>query len=264
MSRVRPHLLAGPRVVRDDDARLGAALGHAAAAGDGLAAGHDGARRLVGGVHRVVEYLRLPREPAGRRVEGVRVVVGAGRDDEVAVDGDVPLRLRQPRRDVVVEVVGPPPAVLPEQVARDRVHRLDDVARVRHVEHPAVGQRRALLTARAERARPHHAQLADVVPVDLVEGAVAPAVEGAAPRQPVAGRGVLEHRVGDRDEAGVFLGLRRSGERRERTEGKHRKGESRALSEHRKLLREVEPGPRPADVAENGTMPTGRQRPPAR
>ena len=80
------------------------------------------------------------------------------------------------------------------------VDGLDHVAGVRHVEHAAVGQRRPLLAARGEAPRPDEAQVAHVLTVHLVERAVAPAVRGAAPRQPVGRRRVFEHRVGDRRE----------------------------------------------------------------
>ena len=41
----------------------------AASAGDDLAAGHDRPRRLQGGVHRIVEDLRLPHHLAGDGVD---------------------------------------------------------------------------------------------------------------------------------------------------------------------------------------------------
>ena len=56
------------------------------------------------------------------------------------------------------------------EVAGHRVDGLDDVLRVRHEHHSVAHQRRPLLASRAEGARPHHAQVADVVAVDLVEG----------------------------------------------------------------------------------------------
>ena len=45
---------------------------------------------------------------------------------------------------------------------------------------------------------PDELQPVDVLPVDLVERTVAPAVERAPPVQPVGRIGVLQHRVGDR------------------------------------------------------------------
>ena len=200
-----PQLLAGLGVVGRDDARLGPRPRAAAPARERLAAGDDGAGRVPGGVHGVVEDLGLPDQLAGAGVDGVDVVVVARVDDAGAVDGDVAVHADQ-APDVVVDVVGEVAAVLPAQVAGHRVDGLDDVVRVRHVEDAAVGDGRALLAAGGEGARPHHAQVADVVAVDLVEGAVPPAVEGAAPHEPVAVGRVREHGVGDGHE--VVAGLR--------------------------------------------------------
>ena len=107
----------------------------------------------------------------------------------------------------VSEVVRTRAAVLPEQVARDRVERLDDVARIRHVHDAVVNERRALLAPARQAPRPDHAQLAHVPAVDGVERAVAPAVERPAPHQPVGRVGVLEHRVRDGDEVAARLSL---------------------------------------------------------
>ena len=52
-------------------------------------------------------------------------------------------------------------------------------------------------------------QVADVVAIDLVQRAVAPAVESAPPHEPVIGRRGLQHRVGDGNELG--RGLRDGG-----------------------------------------------------
>ena len=168
-----------------------------------LAAGDDRPRGLRRRVDPVVEDLRLPGQLAGRRIEGEDVIVRAGVDDVAAVDRHVAVGLQQVRKDVLCDVLRHFAPVLPDQVARDGVDGLNDVTRVRHVEHPAVGQRRPLLAARPEGACPDHPQVADVLPVDLIERAVAPAVERPAPHQPVARRRVLQHRVGDRHKAVV-------------------------------------------------------------
>jgi hypothetical protein len=60
----------------------------------------------------------------------------------------------------------------------------------------------------ADAAGPDHAELADVLFGDLFEGAEALGVVGAAEHEPVVGTGVLEHLLGDRDEA---LDLREGG-----------------------------------------------------
>ncbi len=212
-----PQLPAGGRVVGHDDARVRPAERRAAAARDHLAVRDDRPGRLVGRVLRVVEDLGLPDEPARRRVEGEDVVVRAGVDDDVVVDGDVPVDADEAGDHVLGGVVGHRPAVLPDEIARRGVERLDDVVGVRRVQHAVVDQRRALLAPLApERARPDQPQIGDVVAIDLLERAVAPAVERAAPHQPVAGGRILEHRVGNRHEAG-----RRLGERGARHERQH-------------------------------------------
>ena len=109
-----PQLGAGARVVGRDDARLRAALGHAPAPGDDLAVRDDRARGLVGRVLAVVEDLRLPGQPARRRVEGEHVVVVARVDDQVVVDGKVPVALGEDADDELLEVVRPRAAVLPD------------------------------------------------------------------------------------------------------------------------------------------------------
>ena len=243
-----PQLGAGARVVGRDDARLRTALGHAAAPGDDLAVRDDRARGLVGRVLAVVEDLRLPSQPARRRVEGEHVVVVARVDDQVVVDGKVPVALGEDADDELLEVVRPRAAVLPDEIAGDGVDGLDDVARVRHVQHAAVGQRCALLAAAAPyRARPDHTQVAHVAAVDLVERAVAPAVERAAPHEPVARGGILQHRVGDRCDGSARLGLRRGRPGDQQHGGRQSKQTtcSRAPSAHRALLPAGFRGPAP-------------------
>ncbi len=213
-----PQLLAGDGVVGDDDAGVRAAPRGAAAARHDLAVGDDGARALVGGVHPVVEDPGLPRQLAGGRVEGEHVVVAARVDDVGAIDGEVPVEVGEGPEHVVPEVVGQVPPVLPEEVAGGGVDGLDDVARVRHVHHAVVHEGGALLQPRPETARPHHAQVADVAAVDLVQRAVAPAVEGAPPHQPVVGRRVLQDGVGDGGDPGV-LAVRKTAGRREQDRG---------------------------------------------
>ena len=161
--------------------------------------------RLVGRVHPVVEDLGVPHHLARLRVQREDVVVHAGIDDQLAVDGDVAVGVDQRADHVVAEIVGAVPPVLPDQVARNRVYRLDDVARVRHEQHAVAHQRRPLLTTRLEGARPDHLEVGDVVPVHLVERAVTPAVERPAPHQPFVGTRVLELRVGDGTDAIGFL-----------------------------------------------------------
>ena len=151
------------------------------------------------------------------------------------MDGDVAVGVDQAADHVVGQVVGPVAAVLPDEVAAHRVDGLDDVARVRHVEDAVVDQRRSLLQARAERTGPDHPEAGDVAAVDLVEGAEAPGVQGAAPHQPVVRVRVLEHGVGDRDElAVVLLRLRRRRQKR----GGRDEGEK-ERHQHRETVQEL-------------------------
>ena len=195
--------------MRGDDAGVGGGGGAAASARDDLAAGHDRPRCLQRGVYGVVEDLRLPHHLAGDRVEGHQVVVAGGVEEQAVVDGDGALGGGQPAH-VLAEVVGQVAPVLPDEVAGRRVDGLDDVAGVGHVEHAAVGEGRSLLASLVQGAGPHQAQVAHVVAVDLVEGAVAPAVEGAPPHEPVFRRRVAEHGIGHRHEVGRRR-LRRGG-----------------------------------------------------
>ena len=200
-----PQLLAGLRVVGHDDAGVGTAARRAAPPRDHLAVGDDRPGALQGGMRLVVEDPRLPREPAGGRVEGEDVTVGAGVDDAIGVDGEIAVGGGEAARGGVLRQVA---AVLPEEVSGGGVDGLDDVARVRHVEHPAVGERRRLLAAGPHAARPDHAEAADVLARDLVQRAVAPPVEGPPPHRPIGRCRLLQHGVGDRDE--VSGGLRPS------------------------------------------------------
>src|SRR5262249_31124885 len=78
--------------------------------------------------------------------------------------------------------------------------RLDAGARHEHVDDAVMHDRRRLLGAGWQPARPGHAQLRDVALVDLIERAIAVLVECAVDHQPVAGFGIGEHRIGHRPE----------------------------------------------------------------
>ena len=113
-------------------------------------------------------------------------------DDKVLVDGEAAHLRGGPARLLHLA------PVLPDEVAAAGVQGLHDVAGVGEVEDAVVHERGRLRDAGLHAPRPREPQFADVAAVDLVEGAVAPPVEGAPPAQPVGGVGVLEHRVGDR------------------------------------------------------------------
>ena len=148
-----PQLCAGRGVVRGDHAAVRPAARVAAAPREHLAAGDDRTRRLVGRVHTIVENLGVPHYLASLRVQREDVVVHAGVDDQLAMDGDVAVRVDQRANHVIGQIVRAVAPVLPDQVAGDRVYRLNDVARVRHEQHAVAHQRRPLLTARPKAAR---------------------------------------------------------------------------------------------------------------
>ena len=200
-----PQLFSRHRVVGDHDARVRPAAWRATAARDDLAVGDDRPRALRGRIHPVVENLRLPHHLAGHRIERVDVVVDGRIDNQTAVDRDVAVVAGERAEQVLADVVRNRAAMLPDEIAGHRVDRLDDVVGVRHVQHAVVGERSARLEAFGQPSRPDHAQIADVVDVDLVQRAVAPAVQRAPPGQPVAVGRLLQHGVGDGRE--VVAGL---------------------------------------------------------
>ena len=203
-----PQMLPRGRIVRGDHAGYGSGQRAAAPAGDELAVGDERPGGLPGGMHRVVEDLRFPRGAARRCVEGVDVVVGARVEYVVAVQRQAAVGRLQPPyplRDVVRDIL----AVLPQEVAGSRVDGLGQVAGIGQVHHAVVHQGRGLLAAGSHRPRPYQAQLADVVAVDLLQRAVAPAVERAAPHDPVIRIGVQDHGVRDRDVLAPGLRLQR-------------------------------------------------------
>ena len=207
-----PQLLAGGGVVRRDDAAVGPAARVAAPPGVHLPAGHYWPRGLVGRVHPVVEDLGVPDHLARLRVQREDVVVHAGVDDQLVVDGDVPVGVDERADHVIGQIVRAVPPVLPDEIAGHRVEGLDDVARVRHEQHAVADQRRPLLAARGQCPRPDQPQVADVVPIDLIERAVAPAVQRPTPHQPLVGTRVHQLRVGDRADAIGFLREGRRGD----------------------------------------------------
>ena len=186
--------------MRGDDAGVVGGVGLTLTAGDDLAVGDDRTRAGVGANARL-EHLRFPRQLAGPGIDRVDAVVGAGVDERVAPHRHVPV-------GAAVDAVGVLAAVLPLQITGPRVHRHDDVAGIRDVHRAVVDERRRLLRAAADdAARPHHLEPRHVVAVDLVQRAVAPAVERAPPRQPVVGTRLPQHFVGHRRER-LLLGLR--------------------------------------------------------
>ena len=136
-----------------------------------------------------------------------REAVRRGEIDHVLEDAEI-LVPRRPRVDVLRIVAH----VFPDQVAVGGVDRLHGAARHIHVHDAAIDDRRRFLRAGGQAARPGHAQLPDIVLVDLIERAVAMLVEGPADHQPVGGIGIGQHLLGDRLEIGGLRGGVRCGD----------------------------------------------------
>ena len=207
-----PYQAPGPSVDADDVAGVVAeALAAAETCHDRPVGDHRTAREAVAVV--VGRDVGVPAHLAGARVEADDVRIDGVQDDEVLVDRQAAQLRGRPQPLVHV------PAVLPEEVARRAVESMHHVAGVGDVHHAVVDDRRRLRHARLEPPRPRQPQLADVVAVDLVERAVAPAVQRAPPAQPVGRVGVLEDRVGDGRERLVLRPRRTGGEKEERDDG---------------------------------------------
>src|SRR5581483_8337899 len=78
-----------------------------------------------------------------------------------------------------------------------------------------------------QRPGPAGAQILDVVLVDLIERAIAPAVVGPPPHQPVRWRRAAQHRIADRRQRGKGIGFRRLRLRCRRGEQNQRQAEQR-------------------------------------
>ena len=140
----------------------------------------------------------IPGYLAGSCVERHDVRLGGVQVDLVPVQGYRTAAPARPADSVGIRDTRRGRRVLPEKVAGRRVECLHAVARVRDVHHPGADQRRRLAEAGGQRPGPGKLQEVGVVTVDLLERAVAPAVESTPPAQPVGGVRILEHRVGDR------------------------------------------------------------------
>ena len=111
-------------------------------------------------------------------------------EDFVVIDGDVsPSHSSLPSRvPVIVHGLEPPAHVLPDEIPRGGVERLD-AAQAGDIHHAVVDERRDLVRAGRSRPRPDQLQTADAVAVDLVEWAVPPSVQRPARHCQVEGAG---------------------------------------------------------------------------
>ncbi len=160
---------------------------------------------------------RLPHLHAGAGVERDQVRVGRAPVDVVSVQRDTAMlvvRLRSP------DVVGVLPLVHPAHVSGRRVERGDppeplgdvhDTVRHDRGRHPACG--------RLDRVRPYEPQLVDVVPVDLVERAIALHVVRAPVAHPVPVLRSEQTLLRDRLPLGPSQGRRRAGRQKRRERG---------------------------------------------
>ena len=185
-----PQQAAGPTVNPCDVARLVVELGTPRQAADHDAVGHHrSAREREPGSGGAAD-VGVPADGARTSVEADQVRVGRGQYDDVVQDGQA----AGLRRQTPAFVHGAP--ILPQQLTIARVERIDDVAGVGQIHDPVVHERRGLRGTRLERPRPRQLQRAHIGGRDLIERAVAPAVQRAAPVQPVRRIGVREHRIG--------------------------------------------------------------------
>ena len=90
-----------------------------------------------------------------------------------------------------------PMPVLPDQLARLGVQRLHDIGGIVDEHHPVVHHRSGLIGAVRHRPHPLQLQILHVRRVDLVQSAVIVGVIIVTQHQPVAGIGILHHRVGE-------------------------------------------------------------------
>ena len=176
---------------------VAAEAGHlAGTAGDDHPVRHDRAARVAD--KKIAAAIGLPDQLAGAGIQRDDDVVPAHEVDVVAVERDAALALsvvggeRLLRRQLV--------PVLPDQIARRSVDRLDHVAGIPEIHHAVVDERRRLVDAGLHRAGPDQLQILHVGLVDLVERAVAPRLIVAAMNQPVLRLGRPDDLVGDRDE----------------------------------------------------------------
>ena len=135
----------------------------------------------------------IPDHLAVAGVEGHQVRFAGGHENLVAVDRDA----AHGRRGGIGAV-----AILPDQFAGLRVQSLQHHAGVVHIEHAVVDDGRGLVAvARAflHGPAPHQLQVVDVLRGDLIQRAVVAGLVVAPDHQPVAGIGIAQHGVGDRN-----------------------------------------------------------------
>ena len=129
----------------------------------------------------------LPDELARPRVEGNQLRAARAGEDLVVVNGNAAPRHARPAvdRKALVRDARHSARMLPQEVPGGRMQRLHAAA-AGHVHHAVAHERGHLVRARLRRPGPDELEAADIVPVDLVERAVALTVQRPAPVDPVA------------------------------------------------------------------------------
>ncbi len=182
-----PDPLAGCRVIGIDesaDARL-----RAADADDDLVVYRE-RRQGQGKADIVVGHLDVPANGAGGRVEGDQMRVERADIDGVVKDRNAAIHARETDVLDVVRHVGRPG---PQGFAGAGIERRNRTGRLRDVHDPVDDDRRGLhqavagLRRRLHLVGPDDLQIADIVPVDLVERRETLGSIGAGIRQPVVG-----------------------------------------------------------------------------
>src|SRR6516164_9974005 len=131
---------------------------------DNLAADRDWARGVLVTELRIGNS-RVPHELARPRVQSDDVGVARGAEDLVFVDGDVSLNAFGARQGAARSPLG---TILPYQVSRRGIKRLNDAVRVRQVDDTVVDERCRFLRPVSHIPRPRELKALDVVPLDLI------------------------------------------------------------------------------------------------
>jgi hypothetical protein len=172
----------------------------------------------------LVQSAVVPHHLAGLGVEADQMGVRRGDDQGAFIDRHVARREVDRVGDQLCRQLA---LVFPDEIAVGGVEGLDAVGVVEDEEHAVVDDRGGLGGARDHRPGPGDLEVLDVALVDLLERAVAVAVKGAPPHQPIGRRRIAQHGVGDGREVaggiGGLLGERRSAGEQQRRQRKDRR-----------------------------------------
>src|SRR5262249_1086851 len=150
---VSPQLPAGPGVMPRDVAAVAGIL--ARAPGDHYAIGHNGTARIA--YIKVAAPVGLPNQLASAGGQGHDNIILAHEIDLLAIERNAALSLSQA---VVKRCSGRKRMpVLPQQLARHRIDRLDHVAGIPDVDHAVVDEGRRLVSPGLHGARPNQLQI---------------------------------------------------------------------------------------------------------